>query len=300
MVGTPTLDRARAGSPLSSHTTAKPRSSALRSQARPAEPIGRRILSNLKYQVGASGAPVAGRVDPSAHVNLCLPLLSVEHSRRVVSYGCVVLDNFSVAAQRVVSLATMEARRLDHPRVGTEHLLLGALSDDDGELAEVLRAAGVSLAAARHKVVEALGAGTGLSNSGALPFTPRAQRALERAGRFSRKQQEPEVTVGHVLLGVLDVEGLACQVLRGLGMDIDHVREAFVTTRVDIPAVLAYDQPSIKEVRPWCPNCHALLDDTLSETLISARRDGAPTTNVSVAFCAACGTTLGVVRPESS
>ncbi|MEP7115553.1 MAG: Clp protease N-terminal domain-containing protein [Ilumatobacteraceae bacterium] len=84
-----------------------------------------------------------------------------------------MLENFSVRAQRVVSLATREARRLDHPQVGTEHLLLGALSDDGGEPAEVLRAAGVSLAAARHKVVEALGAGTGLSKNEVLPFTPR-------------------------------------------------------------------------------------------------------------------------------
>lgn len=227
---------------------------------------------------------------------------SVETVLAFVSYGCVVLENFSVGAQRVVSLATREARLLDHPHVGTEHLLLGVLSDDDGEPAEVLRAAGVSLAAARHKVVEALGAGSELSNSPEvlLPFTPRARRALERAGRFSRKQQEPEVTAGYVLLGVLDVEGLACQVLRGLGVDIDHVRDAFVTTRVDISAVLVDDQPSVDQVRPWCPNCHALLDDTLSETLISARRDGEPTTNVSVAFCAGCGATLGVVRQESS
>lgn len=211
-----------------------------------------------------------------------------------------MLENFSVGAQRVVSLATMEARRLDHPRVGTEHLLLGVLSDDDGEPADVLRAVGVSLAAARHKVVEASRADAGLSNSEALPFTPRAQRALERAGRFSRKQHEPEVTAGHVLLGVLDVEGLACQVLRGLGVDIDHLRDAFVTTGAHIPVALVDDQPSVEEVRPRCPNCDALLDDTLSETLISARRDGEPTTNFSVAYCAGCGATLGVVRPESS
>jgi ATP-dependent Clp protease ATP-binding subunit ClpC len=212
-----------------------------------------------------------------------------------------VLENFSAGAQRVVSLATTEARRLHHPHVGTEHLLLGVLSDDDGEPAEVLRAAGVSLAAARHKVVEASGVGTGSSNSPALlPFTPRARRALERAGRFSRKQQEPEVTAGYLLLGVLDVEGLACQVLRGLGVDIDRVRDTLVNMRVDTTAVLLDDGSSVGEVRPWCPKCRALLDDTLSETLISARRDCEPTTTVSVAFCGACGATLGVVRPASS
>jgi ATP-dependent Clp protease ATP-binding subunit ClpA len=211
-----------------------------------------------------------------------------------------VLENYSVRAQRVVSLATMEARTLDHSRVGTEHLLLGVLSDDDGEPADVLQAAGVSLTAARHKVVEALVADAGSPDNGALPFTPRAQRALERAGRFSRKEQEPEVTATHVLLGVLDVEGLACQVLRGLGVDIVHLRRALVTTPADTPVALVDDQPSVEAVRPRCPNCQAPLDETLTQTLIPARRDGEPATNVTVAFCAACGATVGVVQRESS
>lgn len=210
-----------------------------------------------------------------------------------------MLENYSDGAQRVVSLATMEARRLDHPRVGTEHLLLGLLSDDDGKPGDVLRGAGVDLTAARLKVVEALGADAGSPSSEVLPFTPRAQRALERAGRFSRKEQEPEVTAGHVLLGVLDVEGLACQVLRGLGADIVHLRDAIATTPAGVSVALVDDQPAIGAVRPRCPNCHAPLDETLTEMLIPARRDGQPTTNVSVAFCAACTTALGVVRPES-
>lgn len=209
-----------------------------------------------------------------------------------------MLENYSVEAQRVVALATTEARRLDHARVGTEHLLLGLLLDDDGEAAELLRAAGAHLPAARHKVVEAVGADAGSPNGEALPFTPRAQRALERAGRFSRKEREPEVTGGHVLLGVLDVEGLACQVLRGLGVDIVHLRDTVVAVPADL--AVAQEQPSIEAVRPRCPQCHALLDDTLSEVLVPARRDGEPTTNVSVVFCAACGATLGVMRPQPS
>jgi uncharacterized protein with PIN domain len=107
------------------------------------------------------------------------------------------------------------------------------------------------------------------------------------------------VTGGHVLLGVLDVEGLACQVLRGLGVDIVHLRDAVGTNRSHVPVALVDDQPSVEAVRPRCPSCHAPLDDTLTEMLIPARRDGEPTTNVSVAYCARCSTTLGVVRPES-
>ena len=226
-----------------------------------------------------------------------------------------MLENFSVHAQRVVSLATAEARMLDHARVGTEHLLLGLLSSADG-VADVLRTAGGTLAAARHKVAEVVGADTGSPDGEALPFTPRAQRALERAGRFSRQDREPEVTPEHVLLGVLDVEGLACQVLRGLGVDVVRLRDAVVTgtdaaadTAVDTAhtsdtADTAVDEPpSVPSERPRCPGCRAALDETLSEAMIPARRADQPTTkvsveanvNVSVVFCAACGTALGVL-----
>jgi len=211
-----------------------------------------------------------------------------------------VLENYSVGAQRVVSLATLEARGLDHPRVGTEHLLLGLLADEAGEPAEVLRTAGANLSAARHMVIEAVGVDAGAPTSEALPFTARAQRALERAGRFSRKDRESEVTAGHVLLGVLDVEGLACQVLRGLGVDLVQLRGAVVAGRSDDAVAFVDIQPSIDTVRPRCPNCQAPLDETLAEMLVPARREGEPTTSVSVVYCAACGETLGVVRPESS
>ena len=97
------------------------------------------------------------------------------------------------------------------------------------------------------------------------------------------------MTVAHVLLGVLDVEGLACQVLRGLDVDIDHLRDAVVTTRVHVPVPSVDDKPAVAEVRPRCANCDALLDDTLREAVVSARRDGSTPTNVRVAYCAACG-----------
>ena len=224
-----------------------------------------------------------------------------------------MLENFSVEAQEVVSLATMEARRLNHRRVGTEHLLLGLLSDDDGEPAELLKAAGAHLVAARHKVAEAVGDDVGSPEGEALPFSDRAQRALERAGRFSRKDRESVVTAGHVLLGVLDVEGLACQVLRGLDVDLVHLRQAVIGRGADdVAAAVAEDSAatdapvaasvavsmglSDEPVRPRCANCEAPLADTLAEMVMPVRRDGQPAANVSVVYCSACGAALGVVR----
>ena len=212
-----------------------------------------------------------------------------------------MLEGYSAGARRVVSLAVAEARQLGHARVGTEHLLLGLLADGDSDTAAALRAAGATLGGARYTVAEVVTEVQDSSGSEELPFTPRAQRALERAGRFARRDREPEIGTDHVLLGVLDVEGLACQVMRGLDVDLGRLRESVIATEPD-PASVVEEQPeqqdSVPALRPRCPSCGVDLDGNLVETVVAARRDDASTTNVNVMYCVACGTALGTSRSE--
>ncbi len=205
-----------------------------------------------------------------------------------------MLEGCSDDARSVVSGAIDEAHRFGHARVGTEHLLLGLLADDDGEAAVALRAAGTTLAAARHTVSEIVTETVGSSTAGELPFTPRAQRALERAGRFSRRDRAPEVTPVHVLLGVLDVEGLACQVLRGLGVDLVRLRDSVVEQPAQAPVPVVEPETPVEPslTPPNCPHCRTTLADNLAETIIVARSDDGPT-HLRVIYCTACGAALG-------
>ncbi len=210
-----------------------------------------------------------------------------------------MLEAYSADARRAVSLATVEARQLGHARVGTEHLLLGLLADTDSDAAASLRAAGATLAGARFTVAEVINESLEVPDGEVLPYTARAQRALERAGRFARRAREPEVTPDHVLLGVLDVEGLACQVMRGLGVDLGRLRESIVPPDVEAETTAVDPQPQdqfIPFVRPRCPHCAAELDGNLAVTFVAARRDDESTSNVSVVYCGACGSALGA-RP---
>jgi hypothetical protein len=127
---------------------------------------------------------------------------------------------------------------------------------------------------------------------------------LERAGRFSRQQRASEVTPDHLLLGVLDVEGLACQVLRWLEVDLAALRTTIVGGAVVANRVVSTTTatPAVggTAVRPVCPRCDAALDDTLAEVRLPARRAGRPPADVGVVYCAACGTTLGIVAADAS
>lgn len=219
------------------------------------------------------------------------------------------LDDFGTDARRAIALAEAEARALGHEHLGTEHLLLGILRDDAGPASEILREAGASFAAARHKVAEAVGADAtrAAATSGALSPTPRAARAVARTLRLSHHRRSEEVLSHELLLGVLDVEGTACQVLRSLGVDIDHLREmlggvaAFRATRESDPSQRRRTDTSAAAtaVAPVCGGCGAGLEDTLVWTAVRAGSlIASQAGRDAIAFsCARCGRVLGVA-PE--
>lgn len=208
------------------------------------------------------------------------------------------LEGFDGSARRAVALAEAEARELRHDHVGTEHLLLGLLADET-PVAGALVDAGVTLTAARRKVGEAVRRNSTPSRleSSVLPRTARATRALGRAVRFANARHR-DVGSEHVLLGVLDVEGTAGQVLRGLGVDVERLRTMLDDLAGARPGDDAVDSPQDSEppgqvVSPcMCPSCGAALDDNLVYRTLTADGPGGPR-DVVVYVCAACGRAVG-------
>ena len=73
-----------------------------------------------------------------------------------------MFERFTDRARRVVVAAQEEARMLGHNHIGSEHLLLGLLHEQDGTAAQVLAAAGITAEAARAQVRELAGPGRAL------------------------------------------------------------------------------------------------------------------------------------------
>ena len=199
-----------------------------------------------------------------------------------------VFDRFSDRARSAVELAELETRRLGHHHIGTEHLLLGLLSKGDSHEAQALKAAGVTLDAARQKVAEAVGMNLDPYEGDPI-FTARAKRAIERASRFSLQRLDEHVETEHLLLGVLDVEGTACQVLRGLGVDVAGLRR---TIDIDVTAS-DIDAGAAIGASPRCASCGAVLATVLSHPLPPPNDNAPPPRDFVIAFCSACGSGLG-------
>jgi hypothetical protein len=139
-----------------------------------------------------------------------------------------MFERFTDRARRVVVLAQEEARFLNHNYIGTEHILLGLVHEEQGVAARALTELGVSLEAVRAEVTTIVGRGKH-PPTGHIPFTPRAKKVLELSLREAIQLNHDYIGTEHILLGVVrEGEGVAAQVLVKLGADLSRVRQQVV------------------------------------------------------------------------
>jgi ATP-dependent Clp protease ATP-binding subunit ClpA len=173
-----------------------------------------------------------------------------------------MFERFHKDARQAVVTAQEEALALGHNRIGTVHLLLGLINDQEGTAGEALRehglragdlrervrrvawadhtadpidrqalaSIGIDLDAVRRSVEASFGEGaleSGRRTKGHLPFTPQAKKSLELSLRSAIALKQKHIESGHVLLGVLRATGddnLALQVLTDAQVDLDGLR----------------------------------------------------------------------------
>jgi hypothetical protein len=139
-----------------------------------------------------------------------------------------MFERFTDRARRVVVLAQEEARFLNHNYIGTEHILLGLIHEQEGVAARALTELGISLDAVRTQVKDIIGQGAE-APTGHIPFTPRAKKVLELSLREALGLSHNYIGTEHILLGLIrEGEGVAAQVLVKLGGGLDRVRQQVI------------------------------------------------------------------------
>lgn len=139
-----------------------------------------------------------------------------------------MFERFTDRARRVVVLAQDEARSLNHNYIGTEHLLLGLITEGEGVAAKALESLDINKDAVRAAVIDIIGEGE-KPVEGHIPFTPRAKRVFELSLREALQLGHNYIGTEHLLLGLLkEGEGVASQVLIKLGADLSKVRQTVI------------------------------------------------------------------------
>src|ERR1700709_2680741 len=140
----------------------------------------------------------------------------------------IMFERFTERARQVVVLAQEEARTLKHNYIGTEHILLGLLREEEGLAARVLESLDITVERVRAQVVRIVGSGEEVT-SGQIPFTPRAKKVLELALREALSLGHNYIGTEHILLGLVrENEGVAARILLDFDADSEKIRNEVI------------------------------------------------------------------------
>ncbi|MDR0513795.1 MAG: ATP-dependent Clp protease ATP-binding subunit, partial [Coriobacteriaceae bacterium] len=136
-------------------------------------------------------------------------------------------DKFTDKARKVLVLAQDEARALHQPYVGTEHILLGLMKEQDGFAAQAIERLNVKYDAVKKAIRQVVAIDKDADVSGHLSFTPRVKRVLEHSLREAMQMGQSYISTEHLLLAIVrEGEGTALEVLSRLGVTGDNIRAA--------------------------------------------------------------------------
>mgnify|MGYP002610676243 CR=1 FL=1 len=144
-------------------------------------------------------------------------------------------NKFTPTAEEALRLAQEAAGELGHGYVGTEHLLLGLMREDEGMAHTVLTEAGLTDDLLTEMVRKSVGAGLPGGNP-AQGLTPRAKHVVEIAMEDSIRGGYAYIGTEHLLAGILrEGNNMAVRILRSAGVDARQLYTALMKKLTTAP-----------------------------------------------------------------
>ena len=135
-----------------------------------------------------------------------------------------MIERYTEGAKRALVIAQEKAIEFKHNYVGTEHVLLGLVEEEQSVSARALAALGIKGKELEAEVVAAVGKGT--HSGGQLQMTPRTKHVLNLAQEAANSRGHNYIGTEHILLGLLsDGGGVAMQLLASKGIRPEDVVE---------------------------------------------------------------------------
>ena len=136
-----------------------------------------------------------------------------------------MFGNFTEEARGIIVRAKKEMYNLKHPYVGSEHLLLAILKDNN-DISKKLKKFGITYDKLKEEIINIIGIGS--KETEWFLYTPLLKRIMENAIIDSKENNNGEVTIEHLFTSLWEEgEGVAIRIMIGMDIDIDKLYEKF-------------------------------------------------------------------------
>ncbi len=132
-----------------------------------------------------------------------------------------MFNNYGLEITKLFKEAENFRKELKHPYVGSEHLLLAILNNEN-EISKKLKIYGVTFERFKDELIKTVG--TSSKDTDFILYTPLLKRIIENATNDALEQNHKQVTVRHLFLAMLEEgEGIAIRLLIGMNIDLDEL-----------------------------------------------------------------------------
>ncbi len=136
-----------------------------------------------------------------------------------------MLGNFSEGAQFILLKAKEEMQSLNHPYIGTEHLVLSVLKNEE-DLSRKLGKFGLNYEKFKKEIISVIGTGT--KKNQFFLYTPLLKKVMENALLDAKDNNNGEVTPEHLFSALLEEgEGIAIRIFIGMGIPLEDLYDEF-------------------------------------------------------------------------
>lgn len=136
---------------------------------------------------------------------------------------------FTPSAKNVLMMAQEQAKKFNHHALGTEHLLLAIVLENEGIAGMTLRELGVNPTDVLEEIERLTGYGDAVIASGIggyLPYSPKAKQVLDIARIEAQQANSVKIGTAHLLLALLrDDDIIAARILLNLGLSLAKTRQ---------------------------------------------------------------------------
>ena len=133
-------------------------------------------------------------------------------------------NHFTEQAWNAIALSTQAANELGHNYVGTEHLLLGLLLEEEGVAARVLDANGVKADKVKELISQLIFPNQNVGTIGETVYTPGAIRVLNQSYREAVRFKVPLIGTEHLLIAMIrEADCAAVRLLNTLDVSLQKI-----------------------------------------------------------------------------
>ena len=183
------------------------------------------------------------------------------------------LEKFTQSARRVLSLAHLEAERMQKEAIGSEHILLALVQEESGVAGRVLRELGVELDRAREMVLRI--GGVGSKQPDKIDLSGDSQKILDLAIEEAQQMSSNYISTEHLLLALVQSElGLAKDVLAKLGITSAQIRRQVKRVLSENRSALDNAQEKLSKDKEKKAEGKTPLVDQLAVDLTAYAEDG--------------------------